>query len=265
MKVKTYNVSRHGFTKKVADVLAAEDILAAKLRFMTKFEVQVGACITFMKDDAKSESEKETKLISLAKKSVQALAILADLEIGRNGFHGADVVNVGWDELYLTFTGMHDCPNSAKRRYAGIEYGEAADCGCSGYGPFCGPFSPPVTGVVLLTTISLLEHISSSVVGYVRQDNYDDRSTCPVCSLAMMNYFVNVLYNTEPRNGLKVPLHLLMSTSRPQEGFVFPRLIPIKIKRTSEGKGKAGFLEHRFDDEVNVQFDRQIVKDQVEQ
>jgi hypothetical protein len=260
MKVKTYNV-RHGFTKKVADVLAAEDILVAKLKFMNQLKVPLGECITFMKDDAKSEAEKETKLVSLAKKCVQPLSILADMEIGRNGFHRADVVNVGWDELYLTFTGMHDCPNTAKRRYAGIEYGEAADCGCSGYGPFCGPFSPPVTGVVLLTTISLLEHISSSVVGFVRLDNYNNRSTCPVCSLAMMNYFVNVLYNTEPRTGrLKVPLHLLMSTSRPQEGFVFPRLIPIKHKQ-----GKAGSLEHRFDDEVNVQFDRPIVKDQVEQ
>jgi hypothetical protein len=260
MKVKTYNV-RHGFTKKVADVLAAEDILVAKLKFMNQLKVPLGECITFMKDDAKSEAEKETKLVSLAKKSVQPLSILADMEIGRNGFHRADVVNVGWDELYLTFTGMHDCPNTAKRRYAGIEYGEAADCGCSGYGPFCGPFSPPVTGVVLLTTISLLEHISSSVVGFVRLDNYNNRSTCPVCSLAMMNYFVNVLYNTEPRTGrLKVPLHLLMSTSRPQEGFVFPRLIPIKHKRAT-----AGSLEHRFDDEVNVQFDRPIVKDQVEQ
>ena len=135
MKVKTYNV-RHGFTKKVADVLAAEDILAAKLKFMKKLKVEVGECIAFMKDDTKSESEKETKLISLAKKNVQGCGILADLEIGRNGFHRADVVNVGWDELYLTFTGMHDCPNSAKRRYAGIEFGEAADCGCSGYGPF---------------------------------------------------------------------------------------------------------------------------------
>ena len=232
--MKTYNV-RHGFTKKVADVLAAEDILAAKLRFMTKLEVLVGQCLTCMKDDAKSESEKETKLISLAKKSVQALAILANLEIGRNGFHRADVVNVGWDELYLTFTGMHDCPNSAKRRYAGIEYGEAADCGCSGYGPFCGPFSPRRTGTHHAKTISLLEHILSSLAGYIRPDNYNNRSTCPVCSLAMMNYFVNVLYNTQPQNGLKVPLDLLMSSSRPQEGFVFPRLLPTKLKA-----GKAG-------------------------
>ena len=64
------------------------------------------------------EGEKVAALGALAVGVVQGLVILADLEIARNGFHRADVVNMTWDELHPTFTGLHDLPVTAKRRWS---------------------------------------------------------------------------------------------------------------------------------------------------
>jgi hypothetical protein len=55
-------------------------------------------------------------VVALARLAVQPLTIIANLEIGRNGFHRADVVNLQWHELHQTFSGLHDLPAAAKRR-----------------------------------------------------------------------------------------------------------------------------------------------------
>ena len=137
--------------------------------------------------------DKKEALGALACAVVQPLMILADLEIGRNGFHRADVVNLTWDELHPTFTGLHDLPTRAKRRYGGMDFVEATDCGCSKYGPLCCPFaarlSPSDAGNG--DTVTLLRYISKSLEGYVSQEAYDHRSSCPVCSLVLVNYFLN--------------------------------------------------------------------------
>ena len=73
--------------------------------------------LLFLKATTRSASEQMNELAALAGKVVQPLMILANVEIGRNGFHRADVVNMTWAELHCTFTGLHDQLGRAKRRW----------------------------------------------------------------------------------------------------------------------------------------------------
>ena len=72
--------------------------------------------LAFVEDTGHSDEEKKKAVVALAGCSVHAAQVLAVLEIARNGFHRADVVNLQWSELGLTFTGLRDLPDRAKRR-----------------------------------------------------------------------------------------------------------------------------------------------------
>ena len=76
----------------------------------------VDQSVGYLESEDFGDADKKLELFSLASQVVQPLAIIADLEIGRNGFHRADVVNMTWDELSPTFSGMRDQPLQAKRR-----------------------------------------------------------------------------------------------------------------------------------------------------
>ena len=77
---------------------------------------RVSATLAFVEDTGRSDEEKKKAVVALAGCSVHAAQVLAVLEIARNGFHRADVVNLQWSELGLTFTGLRDLPDRAKRR-----------------------------------------------------------------------------------------------------------------------------------------------------
>lgn len=130
---------------------------------------------------------------------------------------------------------------------------EAADCGCTNYGPFCCKFAPQRSAEERGKgdTLFLLRHISKCLEAYLQAKAFDHRSACPVCSLVMVNYFFNIMYhhNTDSDE----PLVSRMSKSRPQEGYVFPVIA---------GRKRRG-ADHVFDEEVVVRFDRDKVKDQV--
>ena len=66
---------------------------------------RVSATLAFVEDTGRSDEEKKKAVVALAGCSVHAAQVLAVLEIARNGFHRADVVNLQWNELTLTFTG----------------------------------------------------------------------------------------------------------------------------------------------------------------
>lgn len=219
-----------------------------------KMKELVDECLKKMATDPTAESGLwGHELLKLATAVVQPLIIIADLEIGRNGFHRADVVNLTWAELHPTFTGLHDLPATAKRRYTGLDFVEAANCGCSKYGPFCCAFGPRASQeeVGKGDTLVLLRHISACLGAYVSPEAVDARSSCPVCSLVLVNYFLNVLYHDHVSDD--VPYQKVMSSSRPQEGFVFPQVVRFQKSRS----------KHLFDEEVHVKFDRSHIKDQV--
>ena len=95
----------------------------------------------------------------------------------------------------------------------------------------------------------LLKYIATCCGAYTQPGAYDHRSACAVCSLQLVNFFLNVLYhaNTDTAE----PFESLMSTSRPQEGYVFPLMSP---KRAAS---------HQLDESVAVRFSRAEIKDQV--
>ena len=137
-------------------------------------------------------------------------------------------------------------------RYTGIEYVEAADCGCSGYGPFCGAFAPRAQldmSEQLGHTVTILRIMLQSLAWYQAPFALDHRSACAVCSLRLVNYFLNVLYHQGA--GTDVPLDAMLSTSRPQEGFVFPIL------------NRARKADHSLDEPCATNFARRFIKDQV--
>lgn len=133
------------------------------------------------------------------------------------------------------------------RRYEGIDFVESSDCGCSGYGLFCCCVAPleSVTAP-RVSTIDVLEHLFQCLLVFSDPVNVDFVATCPVCSLRVVNCFLNVLYHhQQPEGGgVAVPLAEMMTTSRPQQGYVFPLLVSTRNR------------VHNFDDEVGANFAR---------
>ena len=98
-------------------------------------------------------------------------------------------------------------------------------------------------------TVTILRIMLQSLSWYHAPFALDHRSACAVCSLRLVNYFLNALYHQGA--GTDVPLDAMLSTSRPQEGFVFPIL------------HRARKADHSLDEPCATNFARRFIKDQV--
>jgi hypothetical protein len=257
---RRYNASV-GLGKHVSAILMAEDILVAKAKFYRSLPDLLSPALQTLQGEDIDEEAKTLAVKGLALSTLQPLLAFAVLELGRQGFHRAEVLNLEWTELCPTFTGLHDLPHAAKRRYDGRSFTEAADCGCSGYGLFCCRSFQSVFGSggteVFGTTQALLSGIRDTAERYVADT--DAFSTCPVCSFKMVNYMLNALYHIREAElstrGVVVTAEGLLQNTRPQQGFVFPS---VHFKRASTGQ------PHLLDESVlSVDYGRSRVADQV--
>ena len=273
LQIRRYD-SAHGLFKKQAATLYTEDIVALQDKLVDKalsLFSELVRRVTQPAEEGDGQGWVDELLLRVCGELVLGATVNFDWTVGARGFHRAETVNLGFDELNFTLEGggcLEDAPSLArKRRYDGREETEVAYHMHGGNGLFCieGSMSMDFSRMAAgrgaeldveaeceeLRTVA--DRLRFNLANWRRSQW---RSCCPLCSYMFLNYILNPIYwdqfppydeeeGDEPCISLTFADKIIRS--RPQEGFVLPHLV-YASRGTEQGI---------FSTSVRVQFHRE--------